>query len=100
MSKHTKKNNNPIQKNNNPVQKKNKTCKTYAPFEQKVKQMFAENHIDYESVNYDLTKQLLKDLKQATNPKGVKATDDYYSYINDRWLNNQFDTENFKGFGI
>jgi putative endopeptidase len=86
----------------NPINKKNKTCKTsnpgktYEPFEKKVKQMFRDQHIDYESVNYDLTKQLLKDLKRATNPKGVKANDDYYSYINDRWLNNKFDTENFK----
>ena len=79
-----------------PINNKNKTCKTYAPFEKKVKQMFREQHIDYESVNYDLTKQLLKDIKQATNIKGVSPTDNFYSYINDRWLDNKFDDENYK----
>lgn len=79
--------------------RKNKTCKqkhTYKPFEKKVEDMFREQNIDYESVNYDLTKQLLKDISRANNPDGVSPTDDYYSYINDRWLNNKFDEANYK----
>jgi putative endopeptidase len=89
-------NNNNSNKNNNNNNNNNKTCKQYKPFEKKVEMLFKKQHIDYVSTNYNLSNELIKDLKKAVNTKNIEPTDDYYSYINDRWINNKFDAENYK----
>jgi len=38
------------------------------------------------SKNRSLEKEAIFDFKQATNLKGIRPQDDYYSYINDRWI--------------
>ena len=83
-------------KNNNNIISKNKTCRAHKPFEKNVELLFKKQNIDFESTNYNLSKELLKDVKKAVNNKGIEPTDDYYAYINDRWLNNKFDDENYK----
>ena len=39
------------------------------------------------STSYNLEKQIISDLKKAVNPSNIKPNQDYYSYINDRWIN-------------
>jgi putative endopeptidase len=73
------------QNNNNQI-----VCKsfpnTYNTFEDKIEKLFKQNKIDFLSVNYNLEKQILKDLKKAVSPSNISPKNDFYSYINDRWL--------------
>jgi predicted metalloendopeptidase len=57
-------------------------------FEEKAEDLFKKNKIDIVSSSYNLEKQIVKELKKAINPYGVKANEDFYSYINDRWIKN------------
>ena len=59
---------------------------TYDKFEAKVEEMFKKNNINIVSTSYNLEKQIISDLKKAVNPKNIKANEDFYSYINDRWI--------------
>jgi len=63
-----------------------KSANTYKTFEDKVDELFKKNKINIVSTSYDLEKQIVDELKKAVNPSKVKPNDDYYSYINDRWL--------------
>ena len=58
----------------------------FTPFEHKVESNFKNKQIDFNSVNYSLEKQLLHDFKQAISPSDITPQNDYYSYINERWL--------------
>lgn len=58
----------------------------FQPFEKMVETRFKDKGIDFASVNYDLEKQLLHDFKKAVSPSDITPQNDYYSYINDRWL--------------
>jgi predicted metalloendopeptidase len=60
---------------------------TYNTFEDKIEKKFKDNKIDFLSVNYNLEKQILKDLKKAVSPSNISPQNDFYSYINERWLN-------------
>jgi predicted metalloendopeptidase len=91
---HTSKNNsrnNKSKKNNS----KNKTIKrginmcttkSFTTFEDKVEKVFKENNLDFLSTNYNLQKQILKDFKEAVSPSNIKPQDDFYSYINEKWM--------------
>ena len=65
-------------------------CKTsekaYHTFEDKVEELFKKNNIDIISSSYNLEKQIVKDLKTAVNPSGIQPNDDFFSYVNDRWI--------------
>jgi len=63
-----------------------KYASTYEPFESKVEELFKQSNIDINSANYNLEKEVIKDLKKAVNPSGIKPNEDYYSYVNERWL--------------
>ena len=63
-----------------------KSANTYNTFEDKIEELFKKQKIDVVSTSYNLEKQIVSELKQAVNPKGVKPNDDFYSYINDRWI--------------
>jgi predicted metalloendopeptidase len=97
-NKNTIKNNNKNTIKNKQTNKisKNKTCRPHKPFEKNVELIFKKQKIDFESTNYNLSKELLKDVKRAVNAKGIQPTDDFYAYINDRWLDNKFDEANYK----
>ena len=58
----------------------------YDTFEDKIEETFKKNKIDFLSVNYNLEKQILKDLRKAVSPSKINPQNDFYSYINDRWL--------------
>ena len=75
---------------------KNKTCKNYEPFEKQLGLDFKKNKLNDELIIPELKKQLLKDLKKAVNIHNVKPNDNFYDYINQRWLDNSFDDNNYK----
>ena len=58
----------------------------YKPFEQKLEEVFKQNNANFDSSNFNLEKSIIIDLKKATNPSNVLPQNDYYSYINDRWI--------------
>jgi hypothetical protein len=62
------------------------SANTYETFEDKVEELFKKNKINILSSSYNLEKQIIDDLKKAVSPSNVKPNQDYYSYINDRWL--------------
>ena len=64
-----------------------KTCPPiYNTFEDKVEELFKQNKIDIISTSYNLEKEVIKQLKKAISPSKITPNNDYYSYINDRWL--------------
>ncbi len=58
----------------------------YETFEDKIEETFKKNKIDFLSTNYNLEKQLLRNFKKAVSPSKINPQNDFYSYINDRWL--------------
>jgi putative endopeptidase len=66
--------------------KKNKanTILYYKPFEEK----FEKKNKKITSSNYNLEKDVIKNLKIALNKGQISPNNDYYSYINERWLKN------------
>jgi putative endopeptidase len=90
---------NKTRKNNNRNHKINKMkpkCdyESYTPFEQKLEEVFKSKNINFDSSNYNLEKTIIKDLKKATNPSNVTPQNDYYSYINDRWIESYQTSDN------
>jgi predicted metalloendopeptidase len=73
-----------------PLNQRNSICKTitkrYNTFEDKVEELFKKNSIDFLSANYNLEKEILNNLKKAVSPSNINPQNDFYSYINDRWL--------------
>jgi endothelin-converting enzyme/putative endopeptidase len=69
---------------------------TYNTFEDKVEEIFKKNKIDVASTSFNLEKQVVSELKEAVNKKGIKPNQDFYSYINDRWITEYELTENQK----
>lgn len=77
-------------------QKSNKTkkereqnkCKTffnsYNTFEDKLEKIYGEV---FSSEKFNLEKTDIKDLKKAVSPSKINPQNDFYSYINERWLN-------------
>lgn len=68
---------------------KEEICKKYATFdtfEDKVEEKFNQAGIDFLSTNYNLEKKILSDLKKAVSPSKINPQNDFYSYINERWL--------------
>ena len=63
-----------------------KSANTFTTFEDKVEELFKKQKIDVVSTSFNLEKEIVSELKQAVNPRGVKPNDDFYSYINDRWI--------------
>jgi putative endopeptidase len=59
---------------------------TYNTFEDKVDELFKKNKIDVVATSFNLEKQIVSELKEAVNPTGVQPNQDFYSYINDRWI--------------
>ena len=62
------------------------SANTYETFEDKGDILLKKNKIDMVSANYNLEKEIVSKLKLAVNPKGVQPNHDFYSYINDRWI--------------
>jgi len=71
----------------------NNSANTYNTFEDKVEEAFKKNKINILSTSFNLEKQIVSDLKKAVNTKNVKPNEDFYSYINDRWISDYELTE-------
>ena len=71
-------------------EQRNIICKTaannYNTFEDKIEEVFKQNKMDIVSTSFNLEKQIVSNLKKAINPKNVQPNQDFYSYINDRWI--------------
>jgi len=84
----TKKNRHKKQKIKNKTEK-NK-CKisfdTYNTFEDKFEKVYGDI---FSSKDFNLEKTIIKELKQAVSPSNINPRNDFYSYINERWLNKE-----------
>jgi len=82
-------------------EQREKICKqypnTYKSFEKEIEELFKKNKIDITSANYNLEKAVLTDLKKAVSPSKITPNDDFYSYINERWLKD-VDLESNQGY--
>jgi len=63
-------------------------CREKSPFQPFINKLVKKINMDKSFPNYNnIQKLIIKNLKTAVNPSGIKAYNDYYSYINERWLN-------------
>jgi hypothetical protein len=67
--------------------RKQKFYNDYHTFEDKVEEAFKKSGIDFTSSNYNLEKEMLKAHKAAISPSNINPRTDYYTYINERWIN-------------
>lgn len=98
----TKKNRNSLTKELNFTdEEKNNFCKeypnTYKSFELEAEKIFKKNNIDITSESYNLEKDVVKELKKAVSISKIKPNNDFYSYINERWLKN-INLESYQGY--
>ena len=63
-----------------------KNKNTFDTFEDKADELFKKNKINIVSTSSNLEKQVVSNIKKAINPKMIKPNEDFYSYINDRWI--------------
>ena len=73
-------------KSSKPLDICKQNANVFNTFEDKVEELFKKNNIDMLSTSYNLEKQIIANFKKAVNLNDVKPNQDYYSYINDRWL--------------
>ncbi len=59
---------------------------TFKSFEAKIDDLFKKNNMDVTSTSFNLEKEIIKEIKQAVSPSNITPNDDFYSYINERWL--------------
>ena len=76
-------------KNKENKQNKTNKCRTYFnkydTFEDKIEKAYGKLILDKK---FNLEKDIIKEFKKPINVKGITPQDDFYSYINDRWINN------------
>lgn len=81
-----------IQRRDLTEKQRNIICKQYPVipnhFESKVEELFKKNKMNINLATYHLEKQIVHDLKKAVSPSNIHPNDDFYSYINERWLQN------------
>jgi putative endopeptidase len=72
------------------VSSKENVCAEYLepfkPFESELEESFKKNKIDLLTANKLLETELIASFKNAVNDKSVKPNEDFYSYVNERWL--------------
>ena len=62
-------------------------CTEKIPFQPFINKLVKKINDDKSTPDYNnIQKLIIKNLKTAINPSGIKAYNDYYSYINERWL--------------
>jgi predicted metalloendopeptidase len=62
----------------------NNVCDTYTTFEDKIDKIYGDI---FSSKEFDLEKTISKELKKAVSPSNITPQNDFYSYINERWMN-------------
>jgi len=63
-----------------------KVPSTFESFEEKIDEVFKENKIDVTSTSFNLEKEIIKEIKQAVSLSNITPNNDFYSFINERWL--------------
>jgi len=58
---------------------------SYNVFEDKIEKAYGKLLL---AKGFNLEKEIIKEFKKPINVKGIRPQDDYYSYVNDRWINN------------
>jgi putative endopeptidase len=58
----------------------------YDTFEDKIEELFKKKKINLASTIYELDRALLHDFRKASKVTNVTPQNDFYSYINDKWL--------------
>lgn len=89
-----------IKTNNISIVCRNNSFNNYnKPFEEKIEEVFKKNKINFMSINYNLEKDIIKNLKKAAEISNkIKPQDDFYSYINEKWLKSYNPNEDQKYF--
>jgi predicted metalloendopeptidase len=68
--------------------KEDDRCKKYShtfnTFEDKIDKIYGDI---FSSKDFNLEKTILRELKQAVSPSNITPQNDFYSYINERWIN-------------
>jgi putative endopeptidase len=64
-----------------------KSPSSFKGFEQKVDELFKKNKINVTSSSFNLEKEIISDIKKAVSPSNITPNNDFYSYVNERWLN-------------
>ena len=59
---------------------------SFKGFEDKIDELFKQNKMDITSTSFHLEKQIVKELKKAVSPSNITPNNDFYSYVNERWL--------------
>jgi hypothetical protein len=72
--------------NKEKVNKKTRKLVGLTSFESDFEKDFIIKNSDFLSTNFHLDKKIIHDLKTAISPSKIKPQDDFYSYINERWL--------------
>lgn len=62
------------------------SANTYHTFEDKIEELFKQKKINIVSTSFNIEKQIVSELKKAVSPSGVEPNNDFYSYINERWI--------------
>ena len=74
-----------------------KSLNVYKSFEEKMEDIFKKQNIDILNAGYNLEKEVVKELKKAVSPSKITPNNDYYSYVNERWLKD-LDIEAFQEY--
>ena len=78
---------NDSQENINNLKKDDKQMKpSFDTFEDKYEEYLKQKNIDILKQNYKLEKKTIHDIQEALNNKKYSPVNDFYSYINDRWI--------------
>ena len=64
-----------------------KISKSFNTFEDSIPYLF-KNKNSLTSKKYNLEREVLKNMKQAVSPSKITPQNDFYSYVNERWLKN------------
>lgn len=60
----------------------------FHPFEERVEKAFKDKGLDFPSINNALEKQMLHQFKEAVDINTIRPENDFYSFVNERWLKN------------
>ena len=65
-----------------------KSANMFTSFEQKIDDVFKKNNMNVLSATYNLGNEVVKDIKKAVSPSNIIPQNDFFSYVNERWLKN------------
>jgi putative endopeptidase len=60
---------------------------SFKSFEKKLNEVFKLNKMNVTSTSFNLEKEIINDIKKAVSPSNITPNNDFYSYVNERWLN-------------